>query len=55
LLPEGYGAVVQIGNLVYDIQHGNNFSYTPAAAGTLDGQITVRNYFVPMTTPLRLY
>jgi hypothetical protein len=45
LFPEHYGAAIQIGNLHYDIQHGDTFTYTPEQAGYNEGQIIVHNYF----------
>jgi hypothetical protein len=45
LFPENYGAAIQIGSLHYDIQHGDNFTYTPSQAGYQEGQIIIHNYF----------
>jgi len=62
LFPETYGASIVIGDLNYDIQHGNSFTYIPAGAGVVNGQIVVHNYFtgnedetMPVISGLKVY
>ncbi len=45
LFPDNYGASINIGTLMYDIQHGDSFVLTPTQSGILNGQIVVHNYF----------
>jgi len=60
--PDEYGAAIHIGNIQYDIQHGDNFVYLPAQTGVHSGQIIVHNYFtanqdesISALTGLRVY
>ncbi len=61
-LPDGYGVAIHLGNVQYDIQHGNELIYQPAMAGPVTGQLYVRNYFtsnqdeaMPSLTGLKAY
>ncbi|MFO7660693.1 MAG: T9SS type A sorting domain-containing protein, partial [Candidatus Cloacimonadaceae bacterium] len=61
-LPDGYGVGIHIGNVQYDIQHGNELIYQPVQAGPIIGQLFVRNYFtsnqdetMPALTGLKVY
>jgi hypothetical protein len=45
LFPDTYGASISIGDLNYDIQHGDSFTYTPTSSGVHNGQLIIHNYF----------
>jgi hypothetical protein len=44
LFPDTYGASVHIDDFSYDIQHGNEFVFTPTSAEPINGQIILHNY-----------
>jgi hypothetical protein len=62
LFPDTYGASISIGDLNYDIQHGDSFTYTPTSSGVHNGQLVIHNYFtanedetMPFISGLKVY
>jgi len=62
LFPSTYGATIVIGDLQYNIQHGDSFTYNPLMAGIHEGQIIIHNYFtsnqdevMPALTALKVF
>lgn len=60
--PETYGAEIHIGDIQYNIQHGNTLTYVPTEPGAINGQIIVQNYYtsnnditVPDISQLKVY